>query len=169
MNDPTPDATKRPAGRMLRVALFVSLAVNLLVAGAVIGALVLRGPDHGSRGVVIDLSFAPYTRAMSADQRAELRAAWQAGEIAGPAGLRAAQRRELEELATALREGTPQTDRIEAILEHQNQRRTEHARRAAQLLAAHLAQMSPEERQAYAERLESLSEQRLRHGGPAPR
>ena len=169
MNDSTPDATKRPAGRMLRVALFVSLAVNLLVAGAVIGALLLRGPDHGPRAQVIDLSFAPYTRAMSADQRAALREAWQAGASAAPAELRAAQRRELEELAAALRESAPQPDRIEAILEHRHHRRSEHARRAVQLLATHFAQMPSEERSAYAERLETLGERGPPHRGPAPR
>lgn len=171
MSDPTPDPTMRPASRRrwLRLALLVSLAANLLVVGAIAGALILRGPDRASRTMVIDLSFAPYTRAMSVEQRAALRAAWHADRSDEPLRLRETQRRELAELIAALRADAPQMNRIESILDRQHHRRTEHARRAAQVLAAHIARMPPVERRAFAERLETLGDSRPPHRSVAPR
>ena len=68
MTEPT---AKIPSGRGLKIALAVSLALNLAVAGLVAGAWL---SDHGPRrDMPRDLSFGPFTEALSPQDRRALR------------------------------------------------------------------------------------------------
>ena len=68
MTEPT---AKTPSGRGLKIALAVSLALNLAVAGLVAGAWL---SDHGPRrDMPRDLSFGPFTEALSPQDRRALR------------------------------------------------------------------------------------------------
>lgn len=65
--------TKRP-GRLLRVALVISIALNLAVAGLVVGSAV---KFRGERPVPLrDLGFGAFTDVMTKEQRARLRQAF---------------------------------------------------------------------------------------------
>jgi uncharacterized membrane protein len=75
MTEPTPLSTApQPAGtrRGLKIALAVSVALNLAVAGLVAGAWVKGGPGHV---MPRDLSFGPFSEALNAEDRRALRKA----------------------------------------------------------------------------------------------
>jgi len=69
MTETSPFKTKTP--RWIKLALVGSLAVNLLVLGAVSGA-VLSGKSPKDRRVQMAPGFAPYVRALDKDQRRAL-------------------------------------------------------------------------------------------------
>ena len=78
MTDPVtspPPAAPAPTGasvRGLKIALAVSVALNLAVAGVVVGAWMKDGP---SRGMPRDLSFGPFSEALGPEDRRALRKA----------------------------------------------------------------------------------------------
>lgn len=148
---PGPDAPARP-GRWLRIALVLSLMLNLLVLGAFVGRA-LRPDPFGPRAVVLrDLSFGPYTDALSPADRDALRA-----DFARRApGLREALRLHREGQAAvlaALRAEPFDPAALDAALAEQARRLTERAAAARAVLVARIAAMPPEARAAYADRL----------------
>lgn len=68
---PQPDAAPRN-GKGLRIALAVSVTVNLIVAGLVAGA-VLRGPPEGRDMRDREVTFGPFAEAMRPEDRRALR------------------------------------------------------------------------------------------------
>ncbi len=71
---PTPEAPAKPRRRLgLRILLFASLALNMVILGIVGGAIlnVSRGEEH-PRMIARDLGLAPYLMAMDPDQRKQL-------------------------------------------------------------------------------------------------
>lgn len=164
-----PAATAPRPRRLLAVALFVSLALNLLVAGVVAGALWGRGDGAALRPVRVDIGLGPYTRALSDVDRAALRAAWRAQ---GPdlAGLHAARRADRAALLEALRAQPFDPLAVEAVFAGQRDRQAEHQHLARRLLVERIAAMSPEARAAYADRLAEAPrrDDRRRPGNRAP-
>ncbi len=69
MSDPK---TSPPVRRWVRVLLVVSLGVNLLVAGAVVGAFLNGPPDRRSGASNAEMTL-PYTRALTEDDRRDVR------------------------------------------------------------------------------------------------
>lgn len=70
---PLPPEPLSPSRRGLKIALAVSVALNLAVAGMIAGAWI-KGGGHG-RGMPHDLSFGAFSEAFSADDRMALRRA----------------------------------------------------------------------------------------------
>ena len=68
---PVPPVPPAASGKGLRIALGISVALNLLVVGLVAGAL-LRDGDPRAR-MVRDLDFGPFTEALSPRDREALR------------------------------------------------------------------------------------------------
>ena len=72
MNDPTPDTEPKPKRRWVMPVLFVSLAMNLLVAGIILGRA-LAPDDHRHRdriaGPIRSVIGEPFVRALSRDDR----------------------------------------------------------------------------------------------------
>ncbi|MFA5951315.1 MAG: periplasmic heavy metal sensor [Hyphomicrobium sp.] len=75
----TPDTQGAPVAtpreKRLRIVLLASLAVNLLVIGAVVGAGIAikrHGPPHGGRGAE-DYGLMGFTRTLPSDRRKEIR------------------------------------------------------------------------------------------------
>ena len=64
---------KQAAGRGLRIALAVSVALNLAVAGMFAGSLLKDHEDGGPRGVR-EIGFGPFSEALSREDRRALRA-----------------------------------------------------------------------------------------------
>lgn len=138
-----------------RIALPLSLALNVLVIGLVIGAL-LRGPDHAPRSV--DLSLGPLTRALDEADRAalgeRLRGDLEAGRRPPPPGM-AARAGELRAVLAALRAEPFDAEALTARLDAQRARARDWADAGQAGLVAHLSQMSPAQRAAFADRLEA--------------
>ncbi|BBU57762.1 hypothetical protein KU6B_40270 [Mameliella alba] len=154
------ETSGRP-GRWLRILLFLSLALNLLVVGAAVGFF-LNGPPapRGDRSDPV----LPYTRAFDEDQRRELRRGlWRAmRKDAGAmrAGYLADYQRGLE----LLRQEPFDQAALAALLADQAARGVEVRTRGQEVLVKFLVEMSAEERRAYADRLEAELE-RMRSRG----
>lgn len=155
--DETSKQTVTKAGRGLRIALAVSVALNLLVAGLVAGA-VLR--DGGPRERMLrDLDFGPFTEALSPEERDALRRDFVA-RAGGLRDMRAAMQGDLAALLAALRAEPFDMAAARSVLEGQQQRVQSRLILGQDLLLERLAAMPPEARARFADRLE----QRLRRG-----
>lgn len=157
MSDPenatTQDNAAKPAGmsRGLRVVLIVSLSLNLLIAGVLVGG-VFAGRAGGPLGG-FDASLGAFTRAMNSEDRAALRDAMQSRQELRPPRL--AERRQVTvALLRALRSDPLDVSGIEAIFEAQQQRAIGGMVAGQEVLLERLIAASPEARAAYADRLE---------------
>jgi hypothetical protein len=124
----------RTPSRGLRRALYVSVAVNLLVVGAVVGLLAAHGlregHPYGDRGV----GFGRYTQALSPQDRAALRA-----DPFDPAA-------------------------VQALFDRQKMRMTAAIALGQSLLLQRISAMSPQERAVFADRVEAGPQKDTRHG-----
>ena len=148
------DATPAPsAPRWMRWLLVLSLALNLLVLGLVVGdALSGGGPGRGPRPV--EMTLGPVARALDpADRRAIL------GELRGHPDLhhlgRGGREAGLREVAAALRAEPFDADRARAALAMQSDRVVAAHAAVQEALLARIAAMTAEERAAFANRLEA--------------
>ena len=148
----------------MRVALVTSLALNLLVLGIVGGAVLKFGRDGPSRAGFLPGDYGPYSRAMSESDREALRAAYRA-EAPRLRENRAAVRQGFRELQDALRADPYDHARVVAVVEAQQARVQDHAALMRGLMLDRVAAMSPEERAAFADRLERV----VRRGPPRER
>lgn len=151
MTDQTPPpAAAATTARWLKPALIVSVALNLAVAGLVLGAWLSDGPR---RGMPRDMSFGPFSEALSDQDRRELRKALmdRAGEFRSA---RDAARAEFETLLAALRADPFDPDAMKSALAAIETRNAERLQLGRSLIETRLIQMSAEDRQAFADRLE---------------
>lgn len=153
--------------RGMRVLLFASLALNLLVVSAVVGFL-LVGPDGARRGGPHGMQdpALPYTRAFEEDERRALRRTLRREIFAKRDEVRAVRESVLSgyrEALVILRAEPFDAAALEAVLAAQAARSAEVRVRGQRLLSGYLEQMTPAERAAYADRLEAVVEEmRLR-------
>ena len=160
---PPPPPTQPPVaaakvGKGLRIALGVSVAVNLLILGLVAGAL-LR--DGGPRErLVRDLDFGPFTEALSPEDRDALRRAYVA-RSPDLGGMRQEMRSDLEAFLAALRAEPFDPAALARVMENQQGRMARRIELGQDLLLERLTAMDGRERGAFADRLE----RRLRRGG----
>lgn len=151
--------------RPWKILLIGSLLVNFLVLGAVVG-LVLRGGPSGPRQV--DLSFGPFTRALTeADRRsvgADLRKQLRAD--GGDRRLSRAQRAADHAALVALLTEQPfRPDAFADLIGAERARMQVFAARAERALVARITQMTPAERRAFAARLaQDFSDREARRG-----
>jgi uncharacterized membrane protein len=153
MTDQDAAAPARTA-RWLRWLLVASLALNLLVLGAMAGRM-LRGDIGAPQAIVLrDLSFGPYTEAMGPADRAALRRAF--AERAPPLReIWRTRRAEQEALVAAIRAEPFDAARVAELLAAQAERTTERLRTGQTVLVERIAAMSAAERAAFAQRLEA--------------
>ncbi len=146
--------------RGMRILLFVSLALNLLVVGVVAGIAVNGppGPPGGGRGSSNQDPALPYTRALEEDQRRDLRRQLRRDVMRDRQEMRAL-RDDIfagyQEALSVLRSSPYDSDALEAALVRQADHGAELRARGQALLGAYIAEMSAEERAAYADRLEA--------------
>lgn len=156
MSDPKgiptpPPVTSTPTTpRGVKIALALSVALNLGVAGLAAGAWLRDGP-HG--GMPRDMSFGPFSEALDdADRKAIRRALLdRMGEFRGQ---RQAARAEFETLLSALRADPFEPAALTSALSAIETRMTERLDLGRSLIETRLAAMSAEERAAFADRLE---------------
>ncbi|MEM0937669.1 MAG: periplasmic heavy metal sensor [Pseudomonadota bacterium] len=159
----SPEPTGPPAksGRWLKVALFLSLALNLMVIGLVVGAVSNRIGKAGQMpgpGIAQDLALGPYYTALPRETQRMLRRA--AGvearaKEAGLAALRADLRKSLGAVLAELRSADFDAEAFRALIASQSSRLAERRAISQDVLAGLVAEMSADERAAYADRLES--------------
>ncbi|MFN3281085.1 MAG: periplasmic heavy metal sensor [Tabrizicola sp.] len=161
---PTPELSSPPppvppgagGSRWLKLALAVSVTLNLAVAGLVLGAWLGDGPR---RGMPRDLSFGPFSEALSEKDRRALRR-----DLMGRLGefrtSREAARAEFNGLLAALRADPFDPGALRAALAAIETRNAERLELGRSLIEKRLIEMTPEERRAFADRLERGIERR---------
>lgn len=147
------EVTKAPASkrRALHWVLMASLAVNLAVAGLALGAFVRGGP--GGHDMGRNLGFGPYDAALLPEDRDRLRAAMRAKS----GDLRSARAEAVTDMATvlsALRADPFDPAALDQALSQQMDHLSARMRLGSATMRDFLASLSPDERQAFADRLE---------------
>ena len=150
------DPAEKPRKRWIMPVLFLSLALNLLVAGAIVGrAFAPDGPVKGDRiaGPIRSVIGEPFVRALDRkDRRALL------DEIKREAPRfrenREILRQRVEAFLTALRSEPFDADEVQRLMQDQRQVARGRQEFGETLLLRRLEEMSAEERAAYADRLE---------------
>ncbi|MBM7069243.1 periplasmic heavy metal sensor [Actibacterium sp. 188UL27-1] len=161
-HDPTPPpAAGSP--RWIRIALVASLAVNLLILGAIGGAVLSGKPGPGGRSgdEIRRLGVGPYGRALTSEQRAVLRDRMGARR-ADLSRTGRALRQDFRQTLIVLRADDLDTARLAEML--QRQRAGAQALRdvGQDLMIEVIGQMSVAERRAFADRLEQSQKRRPR-------
>ena len=156
-----PEKAAVPRNRTwMRVALIVSLALNFLILG-IVGGAVLSHERGGLRGELGPASFGPYGRAFDAEDRAALRQAIRA-EAPRLRQNRQAVRQGFRDLLAALRTQPYDAAQVAAIIDRQQAHLRDQMTLMRGLMLDRVAAMTPEQRAAFADRLEAI----LRRGPP---
>ena len=155
-NAPLPDApvSNTPVAatsRGVKIALAVSLALNLAVAGLAAGAWLRDGPRGG---MPRDMSFGPFSEALDDADRKSIRRALlsRIGEFREQ---RQAAKAEFEALLVALRAEPFDPAAMQSALSAIEARNSERLELGRRLIETRLTEMSPEARRAFADRLEA--------------
>ena len=142
--------TASGGSRWITIALAASVALNLAVAGLAAGAWLREGPG---RGMPRDMSFGPFTEALSESDRKELRRAL--GKHApGFRENRQEMRADLARLLASLRADPFDPNAAETALSAIARRATDRLVLGRELLAGRILAMSDAERKSFADRLE---------------
>lgn len=154
MTDANPNAPITPAGRpWAKIVLVLSLGLNLLFLGLIGGAILRDGPQ-GRPMMVREVDFGSLTEALARDDRETLRRSFQraAPELRG-------QRRDVQsdlaELMAVLRAPEFQRDKVEALFARHSERASRRQELGQQLMLDLLVAMPPDDRAAFADRLEN--------------
>jgi uncharacterized membrane protein len=160
----TPPPAAPANSRLLRWALVVSLTVNLIIVGLILGAAFGRDRDGRRDSALADIGFNPFVAALPADERQELGRALvaRAGDFRQN---REALRGEFDKLIALLRAEPFDLAAVRASVEAQQSRLRERQEMGRDLLFERLAAMSPDERSDFADALERA----LRRGPRGPR
>lgn len=155
MAEPTPPApqTVPRSGRGLRIALAVSLTLNLLVAGLVVGAWLGGDRDRRPDTALSDIGFGPFIAALPGNERRALGKALieRAGNLRQN---REELRRQFDALLGALRAEPFRIEAVQQAIAAQQARLKERAQIGEALLYQRIEAMSPAERAAFADALE---------------
>ncbi|TNF23247.1 MAG: periplasmic heavy metal sensor [Rhodobacteraceae bacterium] len=145
----------------LRIVFFASLAMNVLIVSLVAG-FVLRGERDGPPPRNLRDAAAPYTAALSREDRREIgrRMYAELRQEGARRDLRERAREEYREALDLLRAEPFDALAFAEVVGRQSARAVERQKRGEDLLVRHLATMSASERAAYADRVEAA----LEHG-----
>lgn len=151
--------TKVGSGRWMRLILVASLALNLLVVGAVGGVLIMSGGKHPHHAPGFDRAGGPMTRALSHEDRREIGRQMRAAYRDGRPG-RTAQREALDGLITALRADPFERAVVQSRMSEMRNLMRDRLELGETLLLDRLEAMSPQERAEYADRLTESNRRR---------
>lgn len=152
-----------PSRRGLKIALAVSVALNLAVVGVVAGAVLRGGPMRDQ--MVRDLSFGPFAEALTDSDRKALRRAF-FDRSPGLRDLRATMQRDMEGVLTALRAQPFDAAALRTALAAQADRLSGQMKLGQDLLAERIDAMTEAERLAFADRLETSMRRGPHDGRP---
>lgn len=145
----------RTLSRGWRVVLVISLALNLLVAGAAVGLYAKHGGKSGGALSRYERIGSPLARALSETDRREIRDQMRQ-TLRGTAEDRAAKRAHYEALIRDLRAGSFDRDAMAVHLARQRDMLVARMAHGQDLLLERIARMSAEERVALADRIERI-------------
>ncbi|AXQ94217.1 periplasmic heavy metal sensor [Cereibacter azotoformans] len=162
MTEMTPKPTPR-SPLWMRIALAVSLAVNLAIVGVAGGSFWRVHSEGGMRGPVRDLGFGPFSEALAPEDRREMRQAFldQRGDFRQ---VRREMREDFRTMLATLRAEPFDPVALQAVLDRQQRRGAEAAALGSRLLASRIEAMTPAERRAFATRLEASLTRKGHHG-----
>jgi uncharacterized membrane protein len=143
----------RKPRRWQKWLLAISLALNFLVVGAIVGAGIGHRL-HDARDDFREVGFGPYTKLLDPSDREELRRAFLAGAPSF-GEMRRIGRADFSELAAALRANPFDPDAVKEIVMRQTGRASERLQTGAGLLIDRLIAMPAESRLAFADRIDS--------------
>jgi len=156
MPSPTPPVPpvppRRGASHGLRVALAVSLTVNLLVLGVLVGGAIGIA-RHAPRPAIADITLGTFTEALSPEDREALRRAAEA-ESLGLRDMHRASRDDYLALIAAVRAEPWDEAAARRVIAAYGQRSQERLESGERLMLQRLAEMGPLARRAFADRLE---------------
>lgn len=153
--------------RWMRIVLVLSLALNLAGIGVVAGAVLGHSKRMSRPPMVSDLGFGPYTDALSGEDRRALRRAFV--ERAPDLGdMRKLMRADFDRLLTVLRTEPYDAAAAAEVIAAQRERARNGFELGQDLLLERLATLRPEERVAFADRLEQVLSRPPKHPGRRP-
>lgn len=155
MTDTTEKTTTKQGGMRpwLKVLLFTSLALNLAVAGVMVGAALKYGHRNGHHPPRLDMVVGPYTHALGDRDRREIGRQLRE-EYSQSRPSREMIRAEFALVLAALRATPYDATQVQEILMRQLQAGSERQELGQRLLIQRLGDMSNAERAAFADRLE---------------
>ncbi|MBL8562485.1 MAG: periplasmic heavy metal sensor [Gemmobacter sp.] len=153
----------KAAGRRWKWAFLGLLTLNLLAAG-LIGGMIAKGPPMGDRAIR-DLGFGLYGEALDEADRKALRKAFME-QGPGLRDMRKAMRADLAGVLAALRAEPFNPAALDAAFAQQTARLEEKMQLGQALLRDRLVGMTPEQRRAFADRLERSVIRHAHKGGP---
>ena len=148
--------------KAMRRALIASLAVNLAVAGLALGAYLHNGPG-GHSETVRDLGFGPYDDALRPQDRDALKQAMKA-KAAALKETRGQLSADTTVVIAALRATPFDADALGAALAGQQAHLSARMKLGSDTMGDFLAKLPPQDRRAFADRLEN----RLKRGRDLP-
>lgn len=143
----------------MRIALVTSVAVNLAIAGVVVGALLGGGRDGGAPRPSA-LGLGPFAEALSDEDRRAIMQDFRQ-EAGSFRENRAALRADFNRLLAALRADPYDPGTVRQIIDAQDRKLGERLDLGRRLLVDRLDAMTPEARAAYATRLEDSLQRRV--------
>lgn len=146
------------AGRGVRIALILSLTLNLLIVGVVVGSILTHGGRNDPRRV-LNVGFGPYTEALAPEDRAALREGF-LKSMPDVLKRRSETRAEMARLADAIRAEPFDRAAVAAVMDDQAARIEERMQLGRNLLLDRLDVMGPEARRALADRMERMRARR---------
>ncbi|WP_424990239.1 periplasmic heavy metal sensor [Fluviibacterium sp. S390] len=139
----------------LKIVLTISLALNLLVAGLVFGAVTSREESRRALPLERERAQVALLAVLPRDHRDAVRSALKSGGEGRSEG-RDQARADQADFVAALRQPEVSAEEIAALLQAQRLRRSQGAERFEVILAQEIARMSPDARDDYARRLERV-------------
>ncbi|MDQ2095700.1 periplasmic heavy metal sensor [Rhodalgimonas zhirmunskyi] len=143
--------------RSLKIVLFASLALNLAVAGVVIGAVAKHGFEDDRRAPRIEGPGGPLTRALSKEDRREIGRALRE-EFGAMRPTREAMQAQYAQVIAALKATPYDAETVRAVVAAQSAAMDARVRAGQEQLLNRLDDMSPDERAAFAGRLQEVLE-----------
>ncbi len=137
----------------MKVALGVSLALNLAVAGVLVGGALRSHHDGPRQNMVRELNFGPFTDALSTADRQALRADFFARAPEWRQA-RLQMRGDMSAILTALRADPFDPAALAVAITKQSDRISRQISLGQELLSQRIAAMTPQERAGFADRLE---------------
>lgn len=162
----TEQTTNAPKSKdkRLRIALAVSVALNVAVLGMVSGAALTGGGPERRAGDFREFGFVPFTEALSREDRDAMRRAFLA-QMPDMRAVRSEMRNDQQEILAALRAKPFDQARMNTAFEVHMNRSTSQLVAGQEVLLDLLGQMSEQERIDFAGRLE----ERLKRGRDKPK
>ncbi|WP_424941751.1 periplasmic heavy metal sensor [Aliiroseovarius crassostreae] len=144
--------------KWVKLVFALSLTLNLLVVGMVVGAKVAGGHDHGFNprgpdgGMIRDLGFGPLASALPRKDRRAIGKAFRA-ERGSFTDHRAAIRRDFVAMMTVLQTEPFDAGALQDLMQAQKARISETGDTLQQLVIERISLMTPEERKEFAEKV----------------